>query len=270
MAAARFEEVAEQRERRVDGVEQPETGDIRGREIGQALILLPPQAGYGAGTCVEDFHQTPRDRDQVIAGVEIEQRRHEGRVQLEGAGLGAPHARRAQRGIAVARFAFAKQAKVLVRHLHRFFREAGGFVAEELNLRAVARAALTRRPFHVEAALTVLGNGQIEIERGLVRLETIGQQLWRRRGVGAGYVKHQAVGKNPGGARNTERAAGQLLLADLHLGETPRAEREVIQVELEQVFKKAVLKLKVLGAQECPLGPDYRLQSFHCQSQYQN
>ena len=75
MAATRFEEVPELRESRVDGVQQPEIRDIRGGEVRQRLVLLPPHTGDGTGARREDFHQPPRDTAQSLAGLEVEQRR---------------------------------------------------------------------------------------------------------------------------------------------------------------------------------------------------
>ena len=74
MSAARFEQMAEHGECRIDGIEQPEIGDIGGGEIGQRLVLLAPQTGDGARAGREDLHQAAGDGHQVIVGEEIEQR----------------------------------------------------------------------------------------------------------------------------------------------------------------------------------------------------
>src|SRR5262245_19954338 len=121
MAAASLEQVAEQREGRVDGVEQPETGDVGSREIGQALIFLAAQSGDVSGAGGQNLHQLTGDACEVIAGVKIEQGRNESRISLKGAGLGAPYARHSQVREAVEGFPFGEQAQVLVRDLHRLF-----------------------------------------------------------------------------------------------------------------------------------------------------
>jgi hypothetical protein len=121
----------------------------------------------------------------------------------------------AQQRIALAGFAFGEQAEILARHLDGLLGEAGVLVAEQLDLGAVAGAAFTRRGGHVQAALAVLRNGEKEIERSLIGLETFGELLGRRCGVGAGDFEEKAVGHNAGGARDAERAGGQRFLRDL-------------------------------------------------------
>src|SRR6185436_4509682 len=170
MPAAGLEQVAEKREGRIDGVEQPETGDVGRREIGEALIFLAAQAGDGSGAGGQNLHQLTGDACEVIAGMEIEQGRNESRFGLKGAGLGAPYSRHAQVGEAVEGFAFGEQTQVLVGDLYRLFGEAGVFVAEQFDFRAVARATLTAGSSDVETALAVLRNRQVNVEGGLIRL----------------------------------------------------------------------------------------------------
>ena len=84
MAAARLEQMAELREVRIDGIEQPEVGDIGDGEFGQALVLLAAHAGEHAAARGEIFDQPAGDGDQIIAGGNVQQRGDEVRVELVG------------------------------------------------------------------------------------------------------------------------------------------------------------------------------------------
>ena len=270
MPAAGLEQVAENREGRVDRIEQPEIGDIGGGEIRQTLILLPPHAGDGAGARGENLHQAARNRNQVVAGGEIQQGRHEAWVQLEGAGFAAQHAGHTQCRVAVAILAFHQQPQILARHLDGLFAHAGVLVAEHLDFRAIPGSAVARGRSHVQAPIAILRNGQVHVERGLIRIEALSQLFGGRSAVGTGYVEDQPVRQEPGRAGDAERSARESFAADLQRGEAPGAERQAFQVELQEVLEKAILELQVLGSQKRSLGPDHRLQSPHSHSQYQN
>ena len=209
----------------------------------------------------------PRDAGQVIAGVEIEQGRNEARIGLKSAGLGAPHARHTQGGVAVERFALGEQAQVLARDLHGLFGEAGVLVAEQFDFRAVARAALTRGGGDVQAALAILRNRQVNVEGGLIRLEAVGQQLWaagRNRSPEYRRAGRREKCRTRWKCRAIRRPAPP---ADLQGTEAPGPERQAVQVELQQVFEEAVLQLEMLRTEESAFGPDHRLQSLHLESQ---
>ena len=77
-------------------------------------------------------------------------------------------------------------------------------------------------------------------------------------GARPGYIENQPVRQEPGRARNGQRSAGQSFPADLQRGKAPGAEREILQVELQQVLEKTILELQVLGREKRALGPDHR------------
>ena len=179
----------------------------------------------------------------------------------------AADARGAQRRVAVQRFAFRQQAQILARDLHRLLGEPCIFIAKQLDFGTVPGAALSRRRGHVEPAFAIVRHGQIQIDAGLVRLETVRQLLGRGRRIGSRDIEQQTVGENARRRRDAKQPARQRFLADRQGGKAPRPEREALQLELKQVFQEAVLDLQMLWAEKGALRPDHRLESLHLHSQ---
>ena len=144
----------------------------------------------------QNLHQAARDGRQVVVAFEIEQRRYEARVQVKGICFCLLDARRPEVRIAVERLTLRQNPEIGARHLDGFLGEPGILVAEQLDFGPVAGAVVARRAGDVQAALAVLGYGEVDIERRLVLLEALGQRLQRRRCIGAGNVEQQAVGKH--------------------------------------------------------------------------
>ena len=59
-------------------------------------------------------------RDQIVAGIEIEQRRNEARIQLERPRFATEHAGHLQCRVSVQRLALGQQPQILARHCTGF------------------------------------------------------------------------------------------------------------------------------------------------------
>src|ERR1700739_3739966 len=79
--------MAEHGKVRVHRVEEPEVRNVRGREIGQALVLLAPPAGKLGALRRQDLENSIHDAAQIVAGVNLEERGNEAGVKPERAGL---------------------------------------------------------------------------------------------------------------------------------------------------------------------------------------
>ena len=260
---AGLKEVPEFREMEVDGVEQPEVGDVRRPELGEAEVLLTADAGQHAALGGQDLNQAPGDGGQVIAGREIEQRRHEMGVQVESPGPGSPDAGHRQRGAFLPRIAFRQQAIVLAGHLHGLFSQAGVFVAHRHHFGQVTGVGALVGDGNIEPGMAVIGNRQVDVERILVRRKRAGQGYGGRRRLGSREVEQQAIGEDSGGFRNPELTRRERLPADLERDEAPGIAGEGLHPEFERTLDETVLRLEVLRAQEGALHPDYRLESLH-------
>ncbi len=129
MAVPGFEQVAHDGEMLVDGVEQPEVGDVGGGEFGQALIFLAAHAGQDAALGGQNFDETAGDGGYELVGRKIEQRRGKLRIELKAVAR-ALDARHRHGHAAALGFAFHQNAEILACQLDWFFRTARVFVAE--------------------------------------------------------------------------------------------------------------------------------------------
>ena len=220
---AGFEDVLDQREMGVDGIEKPETRDIGGAEIGETQVLHPPRAAEHETLGREDLHQAPGDFVEPFARADIEQRRNAFGIEAERAGGRLEHARHADRGKALPRFAFGEQAEILARHHHRLLAESGILVAQHRGLGLVARVDIAGLKGNVDAGQLLMRDGEIDVARLLIGIEEIEQRLFRRRRIGIRDIEEESVREDAGRLRERQVAAGQFLAIEAELLETPRA-----------------------------------------------
>ena len=80
-------------------------------------------------------------------------------------------------------------------------------------------------------------------------------------------LERQAVGEDPRGSGDAERARRQFPAVDWQRAKSPRAEGQAFALKMYQVFEETVLTLEVLRSEERTSRPDYRLQSAHAVTQ---
>ena len=255
MAALALQQMAEHGNVGVDRVQQPEVRDIRGGEVGQALVLLAPAARELRAFGGENLEDAVDQAAQVVAGAHFEQRRHEARIQAEAAGLGLLHVGDAQRGAAFAGFVLGQQAQVLARDLDGLFAHAGVVVADSGDFRQVAR---TRRPAQsgdVQALVLVIRNGEIEVEISTSGSKYSAIDLEGGGWSGPGNLEGKPVRKDARGARDRQLPVGQQFLVEHDFVEAPGAELQRLYPEVHAVFQELVLKLQMLGRQKSAFAP---------------
>ena len=145
------------------------------------------------------------------------------RIEAEGARGSALNARNLERVAAFAGFALDQKAQVLASNLHGFFHEARIFVAQIHDFGEVADIHFFFGDGYVQAVVAEFGDGQIDVERGLVGIEEGRERARGGRGIGVGDFKRQAIGKKAGGFRKSKVAFGERFLINLQLQEAPRA-----------------------------------------------
>ena len=261
MPSPHLVQVSDLRQMRVEGVQQPEAGDVGYGKIREALVALAARAGqrrrFGGGA-LEDAVRDPHDER---ARRDVEQRRDERGIQRYLAGRGAHEADQWHRDIPFRRFAFEQESKVGPRDLDGAFREAGGLVARQLVLAAPARgrrgAARARiASDDVPCARSVFGYSDRHHQRTLILLPRGVQRSGRRRWVGGRRVEQEAVREASGGRAHHDRSASEGLAVDLEPRDTPRAERQRAKLEAQQFIEIPVLRLEVLRGEERPLAPE--------------
>ena len=84
MAVPCFEQMAEQRQIGIHRIEQPEVGDVGSGEFREALVFLPPHAGEHGAFRRENLEQPAGEREQILAGGEVQQGGYKRRVKLVG------------------------------------------------------------------------------------------------------------------------------------------------------------------------------------------
>ena len=126
----------------VDGVEQPEIGDVGGRKVGQGLILLAAAAGKLAAARHQQLDHIAEDAFQGGVRVNVDEGRNVSWVDLVDAGLGAENAHEAKNDRSLAVLALGKNLKVLARHLDGLFTASGILVADHQQLSQEAGADL--------------------------------------------------------------------------------------------------------------------------------
>src|SRR4051812_46265857 len=107
----------------------------------------------------------------MVAGRDVDERRHEARVQLVVACRGARYARDAQCARAIEGLAAEHQPEVSPRHLDGALRLSRGLVATQQLAGAIARVAIAIEPGHVVPTIPVFRNAEVDVEPFLVRGE---------------------------------------------------------------------------------------------------
>ena len=227
---------------------------------------MPPHAGQRTAFGREDLDQAAGYGQDEIVGREVEQRRGKFGVELVAVAGNAQHAGHRQGDAAALGLAFYQQAEILARELHGLFGRTGILVAERRDFRQVAGVHAALAHGEVDAAHAEIGDCQGHVEGGLPGLEIGRQGLHRRRGIGAGDVERESIGKQALGLMDGEGAGGQGFLVDAQAAESPGAELQGLHAELQDAFDEAVLDLQMLRAEERALGPDDRLQDAHVEN----
>ncbi|KAG1391582.1 hypothetical protein G6F59_014852 [Rhizopus arrhizus] len=96
-------------ERTVDGVQQPERGDIAGAELDDVLRGLPMQAIQCVHLGLQRVEHRAQFAVQERRGLQLRARRDELVIQLDAAAGGAPHARHRHGGVGIARLIIGQQ-----------------------------------------------------------------------------------------------------------------------------------------------------------------
>ena len=263
MPATHLEQVTELREVSVDRVEEPEAGDVRDAEFGQALVLLPAAAGQRGAFRGKDFDQPASYRDEILAGRDVHDGRDEPGIELGTHRwvTGAP----------------GPPAYWSCPPGTRLRSEAAGSSGRpgsaSPRARCSRRAAGAPRPY--SGCCGPSNRPTRCIRRGGTREwpgrcpGSAGRAPSNRRAAGAGRavggreIEQQPVGKDARRGGEGEGAAGQRLAVDLEPGEAPRIRGEAGELKLEDVLEEPILGLKVLRAEEHALGPKHRLQLAH-------
>ena len=129
-------------------------------------------------------------------------------------------------------------------------------------LRQIARASVFSRG-NIQATLTIVRNGQVDVETLSSGLEEFLQRFGRRRRIGFRNLEQQSIGENAGGARDGKLPFCQQLRIDRKLAKSPRTKLERLQAKIERILDEAILHLKMLRSQERALGPQNWFQLLH-------
>jgi hypothetical protein len=267
VAAPDFQQVLELREVGIDGVEQPEVGDVGGAEIGEAQILLPALIGEQRAFRAENFDQPAGQGEQVFGATDVERRGNEFLIDLQRAGGIAANAGEADGGVTIQRLIAGQDAKVLARDLDGLLVHPAIFVAQHGDFREVAGAGiLARGQRNIQAGDALLRDAQEHVELVLVDVERFRQGLGRGRRIGRGNVERHAVREKASRRCDGHVPGRQLFMVNPYMAEAPRTKTERFGMEAEGTFNKTILGLQVLGTEERPLHPDHRLQLPHSDS----
>src|SRR5579864_758753 len=156
MSLLAIKQVAENREVRVDGIEQPEIRNVGRSEVRQTLILLPPRSRKLGAPGRENLDQPAQHSGQVFTGADLEQRRNEAWIQKKRVRLRTLHIGDPQNRAPFAILIFRQQPQILPRNLDRLLAHAGVLVAKSRHLREITAAAVSLRNGDIEPALPVV------------------------------------------------------------------------------------------------------------------
>ncbi len=248
---------------RIHGVEQPEVRDICRPKIRQAKILLPPHPRQNAALGRKNLHQPPRDCAQIIAGCEVEQRRHELRIKLQNPGIAPAHPGDTHRRTFLARITPGQEPEVFTRHLNGLFRQSGVLIPNRDHIGKVPRIRLLLGNRNIQAAVSVIGYAQEHIHRILIRTERLCQRDRRRQGFRTGKIEQEPVGEYSRRFRQAELAGCKRFLFDPQVQKAPGIRGQGFQPALKRALNEAVLSLQMLRAQQGTLHPNYRLKLTH-------
>src|SRR5208337_3528447 len=219
---------------RIHRVQQPEIRDVGSGEVSQALVLLPPCTGELAAPGRHDLDQSAQQAHQIFVAAYLEQGRDESWIQAKRACIGSLQVGDAQYGAAFPILVLRQQPQVLARNLQGLVARTSVFVAEGRHFHHVAAAAI-RTGGNVQSALPVIRHRQVNIQALVSRLELLSQRLRGRRRIRLGNLEHQSIGKNARRARNRKLTFTQQLLIQRELAETPGAELQRLQTEIQRV-----------------------------------
>ena len=260
---ARFEKVAEHGKMAVDGVEEPEVGYVRGGEVRQRLVFLTAGAGELTAARHQQLDQITENAFQRWVGVNVDERRDVGGVDLVHAGLRAEDAGESENDGTLAVFALGKDLEVLAGNLDGFLTCAGVFVANHLHLGKKAGADAAAVYGNIHASLQVFGHGEIKDAALAAALKALVQNAGRGWVFGSGDVEGEGIGEDSGGKGDGQATLRQGLGVDLDFGKAPRAGVEGIHVESGAVFNEALLGLEMLRREKGTFGPDHGLELSH-------
>ncbi len=227
---------------------------------------MSPSASKNAAFRSQNLNKPAGDANQEVAGGDVQERRDELRILLQASCGRALDARRTQISAPFAGVAFDEESHILSGELNWFRGTTGVFVAQIDDLRDVARVGVALCNGYVKSALAVVGNGQKDVRAGLLGFKIGSQRLRSWYLVRIGNIEGQTIRKNAHTSRQRKVAARERFLIDAQLLETPRAEIQRFQPELQHAFQKTVARLQVLWSEKSPLRPDDRLQLAHNQT----
>ena len=224
MSAPSLIDVPQLGEEAVDRVQKPEARNIGNAEFREAQIFLTPAPGERGALRGENLHEAARDGHQVIARTQVDERRHEVRIELVVAARRTTDACDAKRAVSLERLTAEDDAEVAARDLNRTLGLAGRLVTAKELFGAIPRVALLIEPRDIVTVVSVFRHAKVDVEPFLIGRERALELLRRRRALGQRHVEQQTVGQNARGGRQREAARGQRFPIDLESLETPRTE----------------------------------------------
>ncbi|KAG1560171.1 hypothetical protein G6F50_012341 [Rhizopus delemar] len=209
-------------ERTVDGVQQPERGDIAGAELDDVLRGLPMQAIQCVHLGLQRVEHRAQFAVQERRGLQLRARRDELVIQLEAAAGGAPHARHRHGGVGIARLIIGQQLHRLAEERKFGFHRIGEQV---LGVTIGLAVAGQRGALGIGAVGAVIAqqwqcqvdHGGLHARRQILQRHRIGQAVMGRRVVGL------AVGEHGRQVEWAQRAARQRMGIETHATRTPGA-----------------------------------------------
>ena len=237
-------------------MQQPERRHIARAEFDHVAGRLAVVAVQRADLGLQRVEQTAQLLEQRRRRAQRQRRRHQGRLDLEAAAAGAPHAQQRKVHIRVARLEFGHQPQraLEVGQLHRRrLRVQVGRVHIGLHEAGCAGRLPWLREVGVEwfqaRQRRVIGH-RLHRLRQLAQVDRGGQLVDPRRLVQFAVLEAQ---RQP---QHAQHAAGQRLAVDLELFYSPGIRVGRLDALVQAVFVIGVLALEMLGAQQQAFAPE--------------
>ena len=128
------------RQMRVDGVEQPEVGDVGGAEFGQGLVALAARTGKLAAACDQSLDLPAQDAGKQLVAFDVEKRGNEFGIEPVAARLGALDVGDGNEHRAFEVFAFGQDLQIFAGQGNGLLQSRAILVAQHLQLSIEASA----------------------------------------------------------------------------------------------------------------------------------
>ena len=253
--------MAEGRQTGIDGVHQPEVGQIAGREFRQAGAAFI--AAEGAALALQDLDEPAEHEHEPLAGGDLQARRHEHRVVNKMAGSVAARPRQWQRHHIVVQLGFEYQAHVLAPNGHRTAVFAAGLVVEAAAFGEIPRLARISAQRAVASAGLALLNCQEDSERIASGREEVADLTDGGDGIRLRHVERRAVGENTGGMHQADGSIAQRVVVQGAADKAVALEPQRGCGEVDRIFKVACLCLKLVRTEVHALRPHHLRQGSH-------